>query len=64
MLDNYTHTTLTGSLQADSVRQALAVNADAYVLKHEDDAEFLHAIHIVLGHQQSAAINLGFYEAT
>ena len=40
---------LTGSLQPDSVRQALAAGADAYVLKHEDSTEFLHAIHIVLG---------------
>lgn len=39
---------LTGNLQVASVRQALAAGAEAYVLKHEDGAELLHAIRVVL----------------
>lgn len=39
---------LTGNLQVESARQALAAGAEAYVLKHADSTELLHAIRTVL----------------
>lgn len=43
---------LTGSLQPESVRRALAAGADGYVLKREDSAELIQAIQAVLAGRQ------------
>jgi len=49
---------LTGDLQADSVRQALAAGADGYVHKSEDSAELLQAVHAVLAGRQYVSSNI------
>lgn len=49
---------LTGDLQADSVRQALAAGADGYVHKSEDSAELLQAVHAVLAGRQYVSRNI------
>jgi DNA-binding NarL/FixJ family response regulator len=49
---------LTGDLQANSVRQALAAGADGYVHKSEDSAELLQAVHAVLAGRQYVSSNI------
>lgn len=49
---------LTGDLQANSVRQALAAGADGYVHKSEDSAELLQAVHAVLAGRQYVSGNI------
>lgn len=49
---------LTGDLQANSVRQALAAGADGYVHKSEDSAELLLAVHAVLAGRQYVSSNI------
>lgn len=49
---------LTGDLQADSVRQALAAGADGYIHKSEDSAELLQAVHAVLAGRQYVSRNI------
>lgn len=43
---------LTGDLQAEAVRQALAAGADGYVIKQEDSSELLLALRAVLAGRQ------------
>jgi DNA-binding NarL/FixJ family response regulator len=49
---------LTGDLQANSVREALAAGADGYVHKSEDSAELLQAVHAVLAGRQYVSSNI------
>lgn len=49
---------LTGDLQANSVRRALAAGADGYVHKSEDSAELLQAVHAVLAGRQYVSGNI------
>ncbi|MBC7609033.1 MAG: response regulator transcription factor [Polaromonas sp.] len=49
---------LTGDLQADSVRQALAAGADGYVHKSENSTELLQAVHAVLANRQYVSANI------
>jgi len=49
---------LTGDLQANSVREALAAGADGYVHKSEDSVELLQAVHAVLAGRQYVSGNI------
>lgn len=49
---------LTGDLQADSVRQALAAGADGYVHKSENSSELLQALQAVLASRQYVSTNI------
>ncbi len=49
---------LTGDLQPNSVRQALAAGADGYVHKSEDSTELLQAVHAVLAGRQYVSRNI------
>lgn len=49
---------LTGDLQPNSVRGALAAGADGYVHKSEDSTELLQAVHAVLAGRQFVSKNI------
>ena len=49
---------LTGNLQPQSVRQALAAGADGYVLKTQDSTELMQAVHAVLAGRPYVSTNI------
>lgn len=49
---------LTGNLQPQSVRQALAAGADGYVLKTQDSSELMQAVHALLAGRPYVSTNI------
>ena len=49
---------LTGNLQPQSVRQALAAGADGYVLKTQDSSELMQAVHALLAGRPYVSANI------
>ena len=49
---------LTGNLQPQSVRQALAAGADGYVLKTQDSTELMQAVHALLAGRPYVSANI------